>query len=110
MEVSKNAQVTFVAKLVGNVYMLQDPMITGGGTQLSSTLKTVVVKPSSLVLDSAQVDPEERRLGRCGRNASVSPARCSCVRAKSWKSRLDTEDRWVIKFRSDLNLFDLTEL
>ena len=110
MEVSKGARVTFAAKLVGKVYELQDSSVTSGGVQISYASKSEVVKQSSCVSDSVRVDPEGERSGRCGHDASDSPARCSDVRAMSHGSRLDKGDRWVIKFRLGLNLFDLTKL
>ena len=110
MEISKMARVTFAAKLVGNVYELQGSWVTSGGVQISSASKSEVEKQSSCVSDSVRVDPEGERSGRCGHDASDSPARCSDVRAMSHGSRLDKGDRWVIKFRLGLNLFDLTKL
>jgi hypothetical protein len=110
MEVSKEACATFTAKLVGNVYELQGSSVTSGGVQISSASKSEVVKQSSCVSGSVRVDPEGKRLGRCGHDASDSPAQRSEVGAMSHGSRLDKGDRWVIKFRSGLNLFDLTKL
>ena len=110
MEISKMACVTFAAKLVGNVYELQGSWVISGGVQISSASKSEIVKQSLCVSGSVRVDPEGKRLRRCGHYASVSPAQCSEVGAMSHGSRLDKGDRWVIMFRSGLNLFDLTKL
>jgi len=52
----------------------------------------------------------EGRLGLGGAVAQGSPDHDSCVGANSHKSCVDQRDYWVIKFRSSLNLFDLTKL
>ena len=49
------------------------------------------------------------RLGNAGAQQE-SPNYYFCVGANSRKSCMDQGDRWVIKFRLGLNLFDLIKL
>ena len=79
MNVSKEARVTFAAKLVSNVYELQGSRVTSGGVQIFSASKSEVVEYSSCMSGSVRVDLEGKRLGRCGHDASDSPAQRSEV-------------------------------
>jgi len=68
------------------------------------------VEQSETTIDSSsdvQLYPEER-LGLGAQQGS--PYRYSYGGANSHKSCVDRGDRWAIKFRSGLNLFDLIEL
>ena len=63
MEVFKDAHVKFQAERVGNVYMLQNSVITVGGLRLSLASKAEVVEQSQTMMVSrsgVQLYPEER--------------------------------------------------
>ena len=110
MKVSKEAYVKFQAERVGNVYMLRNSKVTVDGLQLSSASKVVVVEQSETMMDSnsdVQLYPEER-LGLGMQQGS--PDRYSYGRVNSHRSYVDQGDRWVIKFRLGMNLFDLIKL
>ena len=110
MKVSKEAHVKFKAESVGNVYILQNSEVTVGGLQLSSASKLVVVEQLETTMDlnsDVQLYPE----GRLGLGAQQSsPDQYSYGEANSHKSSVDQGDRWVIKFGSGLNLFDIIKL
>jgi len=92
------------------VNMLQNSKVTVGGLQLSSASEAVVVEQSETTMDSSsdvQLYPE----GRLGLGVQQgSPDRYSSGGANSHKFCVDQEDRWVIKFKLGLNLFDLIKL
>jgi len=102
--------VKFQAERVSNVYMLRNSKVTVGGLQLSSASKAAVVEQSETTMVSSsdvQLCPKGRlRLGA----QQGSPDRCSYGGANSYRSCVDQEDRWVIKFWLGLNLFDLIKL
>jgi len=110
MKISKETHVKFQVKRVGNVYMLQNLKVTVGELQLSSASEAAVVKQSETTMISSsdiQLYSEERlRLSA----QQGSPDRYSYNRANSHRSSIDQGDRWVIKFRLGLNLFDLIKL
>jgi len=85
--------------------------VTVGGLQLSSTSQSEVVEQSetTMVLNSEVQFYPEGRLGLDGVGAQGSPNHF-CVGVNSHKSCMDQGDRWVIKPRSGLNLFDLIKL
>jgi len=90
--------------------MLRNSEVTVGGLQLSSVLKAAFVEQSETTMVSSvdvQLYPEER-LGLDMQQDS--PDRYPYGGANSHKSCVDQGDRWVIKFRLDLNLFDLMKL
>jgi len=92
------------------VYLLQNSKITVGGLQLSSASKAAVVEQSETTMISSsdvQLYPEERlRLG-----AQQDSLDCySYGRVNSHRSYADQGDRWVIKFRLGMNLFNLIKL
>ena len=112
MKVFKEAHVIFQAEHVGNVYMLQNSEVTVGGLQLSSALEAMVVEQSEITMDSSTdvqlyLYPKER-LGLGVQQGS--PDRYSYGGANSHIFYVDQGDRWVIKFRLDLILFDLIKL
>jgi len=113
IKVFKEAHVKFQAEHVGNIYMLQNSEITVGGLQLFSASRSKVVKQSkTTMVSSSDVQfCSEGRLGLGGTGTQQgSPNRYSNGRANSHKSCIDQGDRWMIKFRSGLNLFDLIKL
>jgi len=77
--------------------------------QLSSTSRSEVVKQLETTMISSS--DAEGRLGLRGIDAQQeSVDHYSCVGANSNKSCVDQRDRWAIKFRSGMNLFDLIKL
>ena len=101
----------FQAECVGNVYLLRNSELTAGGLQLSliSTSKVVEQSETTMVSSSNVQFYPERRLGLAGAQQE-SLDRYSYGGANSHKSCVNQGDRWVIKFRSGLNLFDLIKL
>ena len=90
--------------------MLQNLVVTVGGLQLSSTSEVTVVEQSETTIVSSsdvQLYPEER-LGLGVQQGSSD--RCSYDEANFHKSCVYQGDCWVIKFRLDLNLFDMIKL
>jgi len=61
-------------------------------------------KLESFILPRRQIETRLRR------RKQESPNHYSYVGANSHKFCVDKGDRWVIKFRSDLNLFDIIKL
>ena len=87
--------------------------VTVGGLQLSSASRSEVMEQSEITIVSS-LDIQfylERRLGLGDADTQQdSPDRYSIGGANSHKSCVDKRDSWVIKFKSDLNLFDLIKL
>jgi len=110
IEVFKDTHVKFQAERVGDVYMLRNSKVTVGGLQLSSASRSEVVEQSETMMVSSS-DVQFYPDGRLGLGSvSASPDRYSYSGANSHKSCMDQGDRWVIKFRLGLNLFDLIKL
>jgi len=110
MKVFKEVHVMFQAECVCNAYMLRTLKVTVGGLQLSSASEVVVVEQSETTMNSSsdvQLYSEER-LGLGVQQGSSD--RYSYSGVNSHKSCVDQGDRWVIKFRLGLNLFDLIKL
>jgi len=86
---------------------------TVGRLHLSSASLSEIVEQSETTMVSnsdVQFYPERRlRLGGAGAQQE-SPDHYSYGRVNSHKFFVDQEDHWVIKIRSDLNLFDLIKL
>jgi len=113
IEIFKDTHVKFQAKRVSNVYMLRNSKVTVGGLQLSSASISEIVKQSeTMTFSTSDIQSYlEGRLRLSGAGAQQeSPDRYSYSGANFHKSWVDQEDRWVIKFRSGLNLFDLIKL
>jgi len=100
----------FQAERVSNVHMLKNSKVTAGGSQLSSASEVTVVEQSETMIVSSsdvQLHPKERQ----GLGAQHgSPDRYSYGGVNSHKFFVDEGDRWVIKYRLGLNLFDLIKL
>ena len=113
MKVFKDAQVKFQAERVGKIYMLQNSEVTVGGLQLFSASRLKVVEQSETTMVSnsdVQFYPKGRLgLGDTGTQQESSDY-YSCVGTNSHKSCVNQRDCWVIKFRLNLNLFDLIKL
>jgi len=110
MKVYKEAHVKFQIERVSNVYMLRNSEVIVSGLQLFSASKAAVVEQSETTMISnsdVQLYPEER-LGLSTQQGS--PDHYSYGGSNSHKSYVDQGDRWVIKFRLGLNLFDLIKL
>jgi len=101
--------VKFQVKRVGNVYMLRNLKVTVGGLQLSLVSKATVMEQSKTMMFSnsdVQLSPEER----LGLGAQQESPYHSYLGANFHKSCVDEGNRWVIKFKLELNLFDIIKL
>ena len=113
IKVFKDAHVKFQAERIDNIYMLRNLEVIVSGLRLSSASRLEVVEQSETTIVSRS-DVRFYPEGRLGLGSAIakqeSPDRYSYGGAKSHKFYVNQGDRWVIKLRSDLNLFDLIKL
>jgi len=108
IEVFKEAHVKFQADHVGNVYVLRNSEVT--------VIQGFEIESCGTIIDydgfefGCSVLPK-RRLGLGGVGVQQETPDCySYGGENSHKSCVNQGDRWVIKFRLGLNLFDLIKL